>query len=106
MKLCFYIDTCTAWSSSHNDILKSICYIHSFVLGDDTNYHPAPWINARLAEKQPEYIWYWMREGLWQLPRSCMEIQMRGLQTTTLNGIGLKLNYWIAYKSLEVTVYV
>ncbi|KAK3698442.1 hypothetical protein QZH41_010011 [Actinostola sp. cb2023] len=55
------------------------------ITGNDKNYHPAPWIRGYLMEKQPEYIWYWMREGPWQLPRSCMEIQMRGLQTTPLN---------------------
>ena len=92
MKLCFYIDTYmvfTACGRAFTTIFLSQYdrFIPGFVLGDDKVYHPAPWINAHLAEKQPEYIWYWMREGLWQLPRSCMEIQMRGLQTTPLNGI-------------------
>ncbi|KAK3716434.1 hypothetical protein QZH41_016845, partial [Actinostola sp. cb2023] len=55
------------------------------ITGNDKKYHPAPWIVGHLMERQPEYIWYWMREGPWQLPRSCMEIQIRGLQTTPLN---------------------
>ncbi|KAK3716436.1 hypothetical protein QZH41_016844, partial [Actinostola sp. cb2023] len=55
------------------------------ITGNDKKYHPAPWIVGHLMEIQPEYIWYWMREGPWQLPRSCMDIQMRGFRTTPLN---------------------
>ena len=46
--------------------------------GDDRTYHPAPWISMKLMESQPEFIWYWMREGPYVIPQSCMEVQMRG----------------------------
>ncbi|XP_032229700.2 uncharacterized protein LOC5505409 [Nematostella vectensis] len=58
------------------------------ITGNERNYHPAPWINGYQMESQPTHIWYWMREGLFQLPRSCMEVQMRGLQTIpAANGV-------------------
>ena len=57
-----------------------------FPKGDDPEYHPAPWISGHLQESQPTYIWYWMREGPYKLPRSCMEVQFRGLQTNPVKG--------------------
>ncbi|XP_031572100.1 uncharacterized protein LOC116306186 isoform X2 [Actinia tenebrosa] len=29
--------------------------------------HPAPWIDGHLKERNPGVIWYWMREGPWQV---------------------------------------
>ncbi|XP_048584529.1 uncharacterized protein LOC5514577 [Nematostella vectensis] len=58
------------------------------ITGDVYNYHPAPWIQGNQMEEQPSHIWYWMREGDYRLPRSCMEVQMRGLQTVpAANGV-------------------
>jgi len=51
------------------------------ITADDKSYHPAPWINGHLQESQPSYIWYWMREGPYQIPRSCMEVNFRGFLT-------------------------
>lgn len=58
------------------------------ITGNDRSYHPAPWINGHLQERQPSYIWYWMREGPYQIPRSCMEVNFRGILTNPVsNGV-------------------
>lgn len=64
--------------------LNNLFYRH--LLGNDKSYHPAPWINGHLQERQPSYIWYWMREGPYETPRSCMEVYFRGLQTNPVSG--------------------
>ena len=61
--------------------------VFAFFLGDDKNYHPAPWISGHLKESEPSYIWYWMREGPYQIPRSCMEVNFRGLLTNPVSGL-------------------
>lgn len=55
------------------------------ITADDKHYHPAPWINGHLKEAQPSHIWYWIREGPYEIPRSCMEVNFRGLQTNLLS---------------------
>ena len=65
--------------------LNASLYLH--FLGDDKNYHPAPWISGHLKESQPSYIWYWMREGPYEIPRSCMEVNFRGLLTNPVSGL-------------------
>jgi len=55
------------------------------ITGNDKSYHPAPWISGHLQESQPSYIWYWMREGPYETPRSCMEVYFRGLQTNPVS---------------------
>ncbi|KAL9951076.1 hypothetical protein ACROYT_G043672 [Oculina patagonica] len=55
------------------------------ITGDDKSYHPAPWISGHRQESQPSYIWYWMREGPYETPRSCMEVYFRGLQTNPVS---------------------
>lgn len=40
-------------------------------------YHPAPWIYEK--EECPTYIWYWIREGEYAPPRSCMDIKTRSV---------------------------
>ena len=57
------------------------------VSGDEAQYHPAPWIYGHLMPSHPTHIWYWMREGIFQLPRSCMEVQFRGLGTTPVKSM-------------------
>jgi len=42
-------------------------------------YHPAPWIYGKDKEQCPTYIWYWMREGAYGPPRSCMEVKTRSV---------------------------
>lgn len=42
-------------------------------------YHPAPWIYGKDKEQCPTYIWYWMREGEYGPPRSCMEVMTRSI---------------------------
>lgn len=42
-------------------------------------YHPAPWIFGKDKEQCPTYIWYWMREGEYGPPRSCMEVMTRSI---------------------------
>ena len=41
--------------------------------------HPAPWIYSKDKEQCPTYIWYWMREGVYGPPRSCMEVMTRSI---------------------------
>ena len=58
--------------------------------GDDEKYHPAPWIKK--FERHPELIWYWMREGTYQIPKTCLEMKRRqGSHTedNTLKGINI-----------------
>ncbi|XP_066014989.1 uncharacterized protein [Pocillopora verrucosa] len=58
------------------------------ITADDMEYHPAPWINGHLKERQPSYIWYWMREGPLEIPSSCKEVYFRGLLTNPVsNGV-------------------
>ncbi|XP_048582654.1 uncharacterized protein LOC116601185 isoform X2 [Nematostella vectensis] len=40
-------------------------------------YHPAPWIFGKGKEEQPSRIWYWLREGEYRQPSSCMDILTR-----------------------------
>jgi len=49
------------------------------ITGNNRGYHPAPWIRGTLTEAEPEYIWYWMREGNYRTPSSCTEIRLRAL---------------------------
>ncbi|KAJ7386461.1 metalloendopeptidase [Desmophyllum pertusum] len=55
------------------------------ITGDDKSYHPAPWMSGHLQERQPLYIWYWMREGPYQIPSSCKDVYFRGLQTNPVS---------------------
>ncbi|XP_073247149.1 uncharacterized protein [Porites lutea] len=55
------------------------------ITANDRSYHPAPWINGHLQESQPSYIWYWIREGPYQIPKSCMEVSFRGLLTNPVS---------------------
>ena len=66
-------------------ILK-VYVVFIFLLGDDKSHHPAPWMNGHLQERQPLYIWYWMREGPYQIPSSCKDVYFRGLQTNPVSG--------------------
>jgi len=55
-------------------------------------YHPAPWISGEDKERCPTYIWYWMREGEYAPPRSCMDIKTRN---TGKEGVaGSKFEYF------------
>ncbi|XP_074614387.1 uncharacterized protein LOC141874129 [Acropora palmata] len=55
------------------------------ITADDPFFHPAPWMNGHLQESQPSHIWYWVREGPFQFPRSCMEVNFRGLLTNPVS---------------------
>jgi len=43
-------------------------------------FYPAPWLDGTDLEQHPLNIWYWVREQSYKLPRSCSEIQLRGVQ--------------------------
>lgn len=49
-------------------------------------YHPAPWIYGTDKEQCPTYIWYWMREGEYAPPRSCMEVKTRSIGKEGVSG--------------------
>ena len=49
-------------------------------------YHPAPWIYGKDKEQCPTYIWYWMREGEYSPPRSCMEVKTRSIGKEGVSG--------------------
>ncbi|PFX13518.1 Disintegrin and metalloproteinase domain-containing protein 9 [Stylophora pistillata] len=55
------------------------------ITADAKEYHPAPWIAGHLMERQPSYIWYWMREGPYKIPGSCKEVFFRGLLTNPVS---------------------
>ena len=50
-------------------------------------YHPAPWIYGKDKEQCPTYIWYWMREGEYGPPRSCMEVMTRSIGKEGASGL-------------------
>ncbi|XP_065054894.1 uncharacterized protein LOC135683537 isoform X1 [Rhopilema esculentum] len=47
------------------------------ITGTNKGYHPAAWIGESHMEAKPEHIWYWMREGDYKIPSSCLEVKMR-----------------------------
>lgn len=51
--------------------------------GNNKEYHPAPWIYGAEQESQPAHIWYWVREGEYKEPKSCMDILTRTLESNT-----------------------
>ena len=56
--------------------------------GDEKQYQPAPWIFGDLAPQHANHIWYWMREGPYEVPSSCMEVQRREFLIKPLKGDG------------------
>ena len=61
--------------------IQTVCACVHPIPGNSHWYHPAPWIaNLAQMESHPQFIWYWMREGSYQIPRSCMEIRLRAYQ--------------------------
>ena len=55
-------------------------FMRFFLEANVTKYYPAPWINAKEQETHPVNIWYWVREQNFNIPRSCLEVQLRGVQ--------------------------
>ncbi|XP_074645823.1 uncharacterized protein LOC141902080 [Tubulanus polymorphus] len=55
------------------------------ITGDAASYHPAPWISGHLMERDPEYIWYWLRESTEKsrIPKSCQELKLLRLNSIT-----------------------
>ncbi|PFX30175.1 Retinol dehydrogenase 8 [Stylophora pistillata] len=47
-------------------------------------FFPAPWLDGKDLEQHPVNIWYWVRERSYSPPRSCAEIQLRGLYSKPL----------------------
>lgn len=50
-------------------------------------FYPAPWLDGNDLEQHPVNIWYWVREQNFKLPRSCLEVQLRGVQNKPVQGI-------------------
>ncbi|XP_032217727.2 uncharacterized protein LOC5517368 isoform X2 [Nematostella vectensis] len=56
------------------------------ITGNDPKSYPAAWINEKEHERHPINIWYWMREGEYTVPSSCLKLQQQML----LSGGALK----------------
>lgn len=67
--------------------IKFMFKSNNFQLANLKEYHPAPWIWGKEKETQPAYIWYWVREGVYQEPRSCMDILTRSFSKTAAKGL-------------------
>ena len=63
-------------------------------------YHPAPWISGKDKEQCPTYIWYWMREGEYGPPRSCMEIKTRSIGKEGVSGFVFIVIIYLVYYSI------
>ena len=63
-------------------IIRLLCYFTASM----KKYHPAPWIYGKDKEQCPTYIWYWVREGEYGPPRSCMEVKTRSIGKEGVSG--------------------
>nr|XP_047135037.1 uncharacterized protein LOC100199215 isoform X2 [Hydra vulgaris] len=44
--------------------------------------HPSKWINEYMKMMFPEHVWYWIREGTYSYPPSCLNLLFRGLSNS------------------------
>lgn len=76
------------WNYQHNGIQQRMPYIFKQRLttshrdnnrwGSVTDNVHAYWISGHQMMERPEHVWYWMREGDYSYPASCLEIMYRG----------------------------
>ncbi|XP_057304821.1 uncharacterized protein LOC130641845 isoform X1 [Hydractinia symbiolongicarpus] len=48
------------------------------ITDNKAGYHPSAWIKGDLKMEKPESVWYWIREGDYHYPKSCLEVMFRG----------------------------
>lgn len=71
---------------------NKIIFFVSSATANSKLFFPAPWLDGKDLEQHPVNIWYWVRERSYSPPRSCAEIQLRGLYSKPLTG--KKIRRW------------
>ncbi|XP_047135033.1 uncharacterized protein LOC100209306 isoform X2 [Hydra vulgaris] len=46
---------------------------------NQTGLYPSKWIRENMKMDYPEHVWYWIREGTYLYPPSCLNLLFRGL---------------------------